>query len=102
MPGDGEIYLPQEVQEKAPDKLDQQMSKVRVLSSDIAYLMTRARAGTLSSIVEHLEVQEEIHDLQRILADWESYIGSEIAKKAAEYAVNGIAATIKMQTGVRS
>jgi hypothetical protein len=91
--------LVDEQQEKAPDKLDHQMSQVRVLTEDIGYLMTRARDGTLASIQEHIEVQEEIHDLQRILADWESYLSSEIAKKAAEYAIHGLATKIRMQAG---
>ncbi len=83
-------------EDKSSDKLDHQCGRARVLADDISYLMTRARGGTLASIQEHIEVQEEIHELQHILADWESYLSSEIAKMAAEHAISGIATRMKL------
>src|SRR5216683_2246045 len=99
MPEEDNVPEPEhdERQEKVPDKLDHQCGRARVLADDISYLMTRARSGTLASIQEHIEVQEEIHELQHILADWESYLSSEIAKMAAEHAISGIATRMKLQ-----
>ncbi len=48
-------------------KLAGQQSKVRVFVDDIAYLMTRIAQGSLASIPEHYEIQEEIHEVQKIL-----------------------------------
>jgi hypothetical protein len=88
--------------EKSPTKLDHQRGKVRVLSDDISYLIMRIEHGSLASIAEHYEVQEEIHELQHILADWDSYIGMEIAKYAAQHAVNNWVSQISMRVGRRT
>ena len=69
-------------------KLAGQQSKVRVFVDDISYLMTRIEQGSLASIPEHYEIQEEIHEVQKILADWDASVSLEIAKIAARDAVN--------------
>ncbi len=94
--------LPSEAeQEKAPSKLDHQRGHGKVLFDDISYLMTRIQGRSLSSIAEHFEVQEAIHELQHILADWDSYVGKEIAKLAVQHAINGLATQVRLHTGVR-
>ncbi len=68
-------------------KLAGQQSIVRVFVDDIAYLMTRIEQGSLASIPEHYEIQEEIHEVQKILADWDASVSLGIAKIAARNAV---------------
>src|SRR6266446_1953450 len=90
-----------EQQEKAPSKLDHQTGRAQVLVEDISYLMTRVEQHTLSSVAEHGELQEEIHELQRILTDWDTYISIKIAEKVAQHfgeqELNDLAHTIELR-----
>jgi len=87
--------------EKAESKLEQQLRKFSVLADDVRYLLIRIQEGNLASSDEMYEVQEEIHDMQRILADSDAYVSKEMIKLVAERAISGIATRIRMQSGIR-
>src|SRR6266702_466519 len=91
----------EERMEKCESKLEQQLRKFSVLADDVRYLLIRVEQGNLATIEEHLEVQEEIHDMQRILADCDAYVSKEMIKLVAERAISGIATRIRMQSGIR-
>jgi hypothetical protein len=90
-----------ERQEKASTKLDHQGGHAAVLFDDIRYLMSRVQLGSLATISEYFEIQEEIHELQYILADWDAYVAKAIAKKAAQLAIDGMVTQINLQLGRR-
>src|SRR5260221_2142375 len=87
--------------EKCESKLEQQLRKFSVLADDVRYLLIRIQEGNLATSAEMYEVQEEIHDMQRILADSDAYVSKEIAKLTAERAINGMITRIKLQAGIR-
>jgi len=91
----------EERMEKAESKLEQQLRKFSVLADDVRYLLIRIQEGNLASSAEMYEVQEEIHDMQRILADSDAYVSKEMIKLVAERAISGIATRIRMQSGLR-
>ncbi len=91
----------EERMEKAESKLEQQLRKFSVLADDVRYLLIRIQEGNLASSAEMYEVQEEIHDMQRILADSDAYVSKEIAKLTAERAISGMLTRIKLQSGLR-
>jgi hypothetical protein len=75
--------------EKCPSKLEMNLGKMRALSEDVGYLMARVEQHSLATIDEHVEVQEEIHELQRMLADCDAYVTKRIAEMAVDRFIGG-------------
>lgn len=86
--------------EKSVSKVTHTQGHLRVLIDDITYLMIRTEGKTLTSIDEHYQLIEEIHDAQRILASFEAYTQIRIAEIAAQKAITDMLHSIRLQAGI--
>lgn len=93
--------MPEECADKPVTKLERQLQKFSVLADDVRYLLMRIEQGNLATAAEMLEVQEEIHDMQRILADSDAYVSQEMAKLISVSVISGMLTRIKLQTDMR-
>jgi hypothetical protein len=58
-----------------------ELSKLTVFADDLCMLLERMQQGTLATLDEHIEVAQEIHELERILADCELFVHRRIAER---------------------